>query len=341
METQSTQSSNKRLQFWLGIVVSLLCLAAIFIFISPAEILEALRTAQYDFLALSLLAFPAFMFLRAIRWRFMLNSGQEQGVPYGKVFHIQNIGYMLNNLLPFRLGDVGRAVLIGNTPPLSISQGISTMVVERVFDLLFMVILFPFTLAAVTDLPPEINTAVQITGVIAIAATIILIIAANQRPLAARIATFFLERIPFLDTAAWLKRLDDLLLGLKTLTRLKDGLILIFLSIIIWLPIIAGYYLAMRAANLEPTLIQAIFTVCVAAFSITAPSSPGQVGVFEAGITLALVTILGFPEAESATFAFLYHASNYIVLGLLGVIGINRTSSTFSSVVASARALRQ
>ncbi|MFZ0544243.1 MAG: lysylphosphatidylglycerol synthase transmembrane domain-containing protein [Candidatus Promineifilaceae bacterium] len=339
METGSQPSTIRQPQFWLGIVISLLCLAAIFIFIKPADIAAALRSARYDYLALALLAFPAFAFLRAIRWQFMLNSGRTktEGVPYNKVFHIQNIGYMLNNFLPLRLGDVTRAVLIGNVPPLSISQGISTLVVERVFDLLFMVILFPFTLAAAADLPPEIKTAVQITGTLAVVATVVLIIAANQPKLAARISAVILDRIPFLDTEAWLKRLDDLLLGLSSLTRLKDGLILIALSIIIWLPIIAGYYLAMRAANLETTLIQAAFVVCAAAFSVAAPSSPGQVGVFEAGVTLALVTILGQPEAESASFAFLYHASNYIILGLLGVIGINRTSSTFSSVIASAR----
>jgi hypothetical protein len=328
-------------QFWLGIVVSLVCLAAIFIFIEPAEILAALRTARYGYLGLAGVCIVAFMVLRAVRWRFMLNSGRNQdgGVPYSKVFHIQNIGYMLNNLLPFRLGDVARAVLIGSVPPLSISQGLSTMVVERVFDLLFMVILFPFTLVAVTELPPEINTAVQITGLIAIAATIILIIAANQRRRAAKIAAVILERIPFLNTAVWLKRFDDLLLGLNTLTRPKDGLILIILSIIVWLPIFLGYYLAMLAANIQPTLIEATFVACVAAFSVAAPSSPGQVGVFEAGVTFALVAILGHPDAESGSFAFLYHASNYIVLGLLGAIGINRTSSTFSSVIASARAL--
>lgn len=341
MKTEPSTPTIRQPQFWLGIIVSLLCLVAIFIFIKPADILAALQTARYDYLAVAGLCIVAFMVLRAVRWQFMLNSGQAQDndIAYNKVYHIQNIGYMLNNLLPFRLGDVARAVLIGNVPPMSISKGLSTMVVERVFDLLFMVILFPFTLVAVTTLPGEVNTAVQITGLAAIVAAIFLIIAANQRKTAARIAAFFLDKIPFLDTAAWLQRLDNLLLGLSTLTRLKDGLILLVLSVLVWLPIIAGYYYAMLAANLQPTLIQSAFVVCVAAFSVAAPSSPGQLGVFEAGVTLALVTILGQPEAQSASFAFLYHASNYIILGLLGVIGINRTSSTLGSVIASARSL--
>lgn len=342
MEQETPTSTLRQPQFWFGIIFSLLCLVAIFIFIEPAKIIAAVRTAQYGYLAASGLCIVAFMLLRAIRWQFMLNSGhpEEQHLTYSNVFHIQNIGYMLNNLLPLRLGDVSRAILIGNVPPITISQGLSTMVVERIFDLLFMIILFPFTLIAVAELPPELNTAVQISGLVAIIATIILIIAANQRPLAARIATFFLDRIRFLDTTIWLERLDNLLNGLNTLTRLKDGLILLGLSILVWLPIIAGYYYAMLAANLHPSLIQAAFVVCIAAFSVAAPSSPGQLGVFEAGITLALVTILKQPVAESASFAFLYHVSNFLILGLLGIIGINRTSSTLSSVIASARSWR-
>jgi hypothetical protein len=337
METKSSPSTIRQPQFWLGIIVSLLCLVAIFIFIKPADILAALRSAQYGYLAVAGLCIVAFMLLRAVRWQFMLNSGRNDntGVSYSKVYHIQNIGYMLNNLLPLRLGDVSRAVLIGNVPPLTISQGISTMVVERIFDLLFMVILFPFTLVAVAELPPNINTAVQISGIIAIIATLILIIAANQRLRAAKVTAIFFK------TAAWQKRIDDLLVGLNTLTRLEDGLKLLALSILVWLPIIAGYYYAMLAANLQPTLIQAAFVVCAAAFSVAAPSSPGQLGVFEAGVTLALVTILGQPEAESASFAFLYHASNYVILGLLGIIGVNRTSSTLSSIIESARSLRR
>ena len=53
----------------------------------------------------------------------------------------------------------------------------------------------------------------------------------------------------------------------------------------------------------------------------------------------AIAGILGLPEAEAASFAVLYHVLNYIVLGILGVIGISRTGETFSNVVTSARSL--
>jgi uncharacterized membrane protein YbhN (UPF0104 family) len=79
--------------------------------------------------------------------------------------------------------------------------------------------------------------------------------------------------------------------------------------------------------------------VCIAALSVTAPSSPGQIGVFEASVTFAIASILGMPEPQAASFALLYHAVNYVVIGLLGIIGISRTGETFGSVIASTRSI--
>lgn len=336
-----SKGSSNRLRFWIGIVVSALCLAAVFLFVDPAEIIATVAKTRLEMWLLAATSLVAFMLLRAVRWRFMLNSGLDRSltVPYWRVFHIQNIGYLLSNLLPFRLGDVARAVLIGSVPPLTISRGLSTMVAERVFDLAFIVLLFPFTLGGAAAVPTEVNAIVRAAGLAAFAAIGVLVIAANQRQRAVRLARAVLERVPRINTDSWIRRINDLLLGLDSLTRFKDGLALLLLSIAVWLPIIAGYYLGLLAVNLDVSLQQAAFVVCIAAFSVTAPSSPGQVGVFEASVTFAIAGILGFPEAEAAAFAVLYHVINYAVLGILGILGITLTGETFSNVVASARSM--
>ncbi len=327
-------SGNQR-QLWLGIIISLICLAAIFYFIQPQEIITALKTARYGFLILSAMGIIAFLMIRAVRWRYMLNDD----APWITVFHIQNIGYLISTILPFRLGDVARAVLIGSVPPITISRGISTMVVERVLDMLFIVTLLPFTLASIDYLPDWMRLGARASGILAIAAIIILIIAANQRTIAVRIVTRVLEFVPFLNSEAWAKRTDSFLAGLDSLTHLKDGIILFLLSIVVWIPIILAYYATMLAANLEPTLVMAAFVVCAAALSVALPSSPGQIGVFHAGVIAAL-QVWGQPQAASAGFAFLYHAINTVVLIILGIIGIAGTGSTFRQVVTSAQAFR-
>ena len=182
---------KQRRQFWLGMGLSLLCLAAIFLFINPTEIWQALRTANYASLGVSAFGVFLFMVIRTVRWRFMLNNV----LPWWPVFHIQNIGYMLTNILPLRLGDVARAVLIGNVPPVTIARGFSTMVVERLLDLLFIVTLLPFTLATVPALPGWMQAAARTSGILALGAIIILVVAANQRPFFRRLATKFFRFI--------------------------------------------------------------------------------------------------------------------------------------------------
>jgi hypothetical protein len=325
-----TQPNKNRRQVWLGILLSLISLAAIFFFIKPQEILLALQTVRYSYLIFTGLGIIAFLAIRAVRWRYMLDND----APWTTIFHIQNIGYMLSALLPLRIGDIARAVLIGSVPPITISRGISTMVVERVLDMLFIIALLPFALSGVEQMPDWMRAGAQGMGLAAILGIIVLIVAANQRERAVRLVERILNFIPFLDTAAWTERADSFLAGLDSLTHFKDAVWLIILTIATWLPIILAYYAMLLAVNLEPSLVMACFVVCAAALSVALPSSPGQIGVFHAGVIAAL-QVWGQPEAQAASFAFLYHALNMAIMIGFGIVGMFAIGSTFRQVVAS------
>ncbi len=329
------QNTPKRQwQLWVGIVIGLACLVAVFfLYARPGEIIENLRHVQWHYLLFGVLGIVAFLFLRAIRWRFMLDNS----VPYSQVFHIQNIGYMLTQLLPFRLGDVARAILIGNVPPVTLTQGISTMVVERLLDMLFIVVLLPFTLSGVTVLPEWMRSFALASGFAAIAGIVVLVMAANQRQRALHILDSLMARLlPFLNRERWLHRFDGLLIGLKSLTTLRDGLILTVLSVLIWIPVIVAYFFIMLAVGLEPTWVMAGFVVCAAAFSVAVPSTPGQAGPYHFAVISAL-QLYGQPPVESASFAFLYHVTNIVIMVIFGIIGILGTGVTFRNVLSSAQ----
>jgi glycosyltransferase 2 family protein len=330
METQQQQKG----QFWLGIAISLICLAAIFLFIEPAEIWQALQTANFAYLGLTAVGILLFLFFRAIRWRFMLDGD----IPLLTGFHIQNIGYMVNMLLPFRLGDLAQAILIGSVPPVTIARGLSTVVAARIIDMMIIVALLPFTLASVPTLPSQVQSAALATGAVTLVAILILVVAANQRPFAAKLTTAVMQKLPIqLDVNAWVRRIDDLLAGLGSLTSLRSGLTLLLMSILVWLPIIFAYWIGIRAVGLDVTWGMAAFVVCAAALSVAAPSSPGQVGVFHAGVIFSLVTVLGQPEGPAASFAFLYHAINLVLMVVMGLIGLMATGATFRHVIETTR----
>ena len=328
---QEKPNKNRR-QVWLGILISLISLAAIFFFIQPQEILVAMQTTRYGYLIFTGLGIITFLAVRAVRWRYMLNND----APWATVFHIQNIGYLLSGIFPLRIGDVARAVLIGSVPPITISRGISTMVVERLLDMLFIIALLPFALSGVQQIPDWMRAGAQAMGFAAIVGIVVLIIAANQRERAVSLVNRILSYIPFLDTAAWTARAEGFLAGLDSLTNLKDAILLVLLTIVTWLPIILAYYAMLLAVNLEPNLIMAAFVVCAAAFSVALPSSPGQIGVFHAGVIAAL-QVWGQADAQAASFAFLYHALNTAIMIGFGIVGIFATGSTFKQVLTSTR----
>jgi glycosyltransferase 2 family protein len=328
---QEKPNKNRR-QVWLGILISLISLAAIFFFIQPQEILVAMQTTRYGYLIFTGLGIITFLVIRAVRWRYMLNND----APWATVFHIQNIGYLLSAVLPLRIGDIARAVLIGSVPPITISRGISTMVVERLLDMLFIIALLPFALSGVEQIPDWMRAGSQGMGFVAIVGIIVLIIAANQSERAVAFINRILTYIPFLNTATWTARAESFLAGLDSLTNLKDAVWLILLTIATWLPIILAYYAMLLAVNLEPNLVMAAFIVCAAALSVALPSSPGQIGVFHAGVIAAL-QVWGQPQAQAASFAFLYHALNMAIMIGFGIVGIFATGSTFKQVLASTR----
>lgn len=327
--------SNKK-QLWIGIGISAICIIAIFWVIEPREIWEALKTVRVGYLFWMGLGLVVFLVIRAMRWQFMLG----RNVSWWQVFHIQNIGYMLNMVLPFRIGDIGRAVLIGNVPPATLAGGVSTMVVERMLDMLFIIVLMPFTLATVDTLPLWMQNGARAFGFASIAGILVLVIAANQRPLTTRITTAVFERIPRLNTQSWLKRVEELLDGLDSLTHFKDGLILGGLSVLVWGPILFAYYMGLLAVGITVTPLHAGFVVCASALSVALPSSPGQIGIFHAAVIGAL-QVLGQPEGTSASFAIVYHALNLTTMVVMGLIGLSGIGSTFANVVETAQRFAQ
>jgi len=245
-------TAPKKRKFWLGIIISLLCLGGMFWLIRPSEIAQAIQKTNPYFLLWTAFYLIVYLLIRAVRWRFLLGNRIKQG----KLFHIQNIGQMLTQLLPFRLGDVVRAMLVGQQPGLSVPQGVTTMVVERLLDMLLMVLLLPLALLQVE------------------------------------------------------------------------------LTLLTWLPVVLAYNAALTAVQLPASYLDATFLMMVGAFAVAAPSSPSQVGVFHMGV-IAAITALGQPGDTAASLAVLYHAINFLVMVLLGVVGLFVVNVSFQRLTSS------
>lgn len=311
-------SRRKHQQFVLGMVFSVFCLGGMFLIIKPAEIAQAIQQAEARYLWGTAVYLLIYLFLRAVRWRFLLGNR----IPQTKLFHMQNIGQMLTQLLPFRLGDVARAMLVGQQPGLTVPQGVTTMVVERLLDMLLMVLLLPLALLQIETLPTWLRQTALVSGVATVGVILFLVIVANKRPLAHKLLTWLGCKWSRLHNEKLHQQLDNLLDGLTAFTHWRTALGLLSLSLLIWVPVVLAYNAALQAVHLPASFINATFIMIAGAFAVAAPSSPGQIGVFHMGV-IAAMTALGLPAEAAASLAVLYHAINFLLMVLAGVVGLN------------------
>ena len=311
-------STQKKRQFFLGMIFSLLCLGGMFWVIKPAEIAQAIQQTDARYLLGTAVYLFIYLFLRAVRWRYLLGNR----IPQAKLFHIQNIGQMLTQLLPFRLGDVARGVLVGQQPGLSVTQGVTTMVVERLLDMLLMVLLLPLALLQIETLPVWLRQAALVSGVATVGLSFFLMVVANKRPFAHKMLTWLGYKLPRLASEKVHRQLDHLLDGLTAFTQWRSALVLLGLSLLTWLPVVLAYNAALQAVHLPASLLNATFIMIAGAFAVAAPSSPGQIGVFHMGV-IAAMAALGQPAEAAASLAVLYHAINFLLMVLTGLVGVN------------------
>ncbi len=323
-------SRRKYQQFMLGMVISLLCVGGMFWVIKPAQIAQAIQQTEARYLWGTAVYLLIYLVLRTVRWRFLLGNR----IPQAKLFHIQNIGQMLTQLLPFRLGDVARAVLVGQQSGLAVPQGIITMVVERLLDMLLMVLLLPLVLLQIETLPAWLRQAAMLSGVATVGLIFILIVVANKRPFAHKLLTWLGRKWNRLHNQKFHQQLDDFLDGLTAFTNWRTGLGLLGLSLLTWVPVVLAYNAALQAVHLPASITNATFIMIVGAFAVAAPSSPGQIGVFHVGI-IAAMTALGLSAEAAASLAVLYHAINFLLMVLAGVLGLNSIQVSFTGLAQS------
>lgn len=322
-------STQKKRQFWLGMSISLLSLGGMFWLIKPSDVIQAVQHTNPQFLLGTAVYLAIYLLLRAVRWRFLLGNR----IATSELFHIQNIGQMLTQLLPFRLGDVARAVLVGQRPGLSVPQGFATMLVERLLDMLLMVLLLPLALLQIEALPGWLRQAALFSGALTLGLIFFLVLLARKRPLAHQLLAWTGAKWSRLQSAKLHQQLDNLLDGLTVFSHWRTVLALLGLSLLTWLPVVLAYNAALQAVHLPPSLLNATFIMIVGAFAVAAPSSPGQIGVFHMGVIAAL-TVLGHPAETAASLAILYHAINFLVMLLSGSVGLFVVNVSWQRLIA-------
>ena len=319
---------------WLpGAIVSIVLIAVILYFVDLEAMVDAMRTANYGLLAIAFGTGFLWLAVRAIVWRTLLRDRAS----YSDVFWTIGEGYLLNNFLPFRLGEIGRAFLLSRKSNIQFMEVLPTIVIERVVDLGFSAAIFLTALPFVVGSEGSGNIGI-IVGVIVVLGLVLLYALARNN----QWALGFFHKLSLRSSA--LQRfggsfLEPFFAGLSVLT---DGWL--FLRFLFWMALnwgiaIISYYLIILAFFPQAQLIWGMFGLGGAAFGGALPALPGGVGTFESGFGGAVALLTG-DESRALAVALTGRLYNYFNSLIVGGIGLLREGQTLSGVYEQLKNLR-
>ena len=322
-------------RFWAGVAVSVITLAVLVLLVDRQELVVALKSANYLYLAPAVVIYFIGQWFRSMRWQFLLSP--VANIPVKRLYPVVIIGYMANNVLPARLGELVRALLLSQREPeVSAPASIATLSVERLYDGLTLLtigaVAAPVLLAAglfdgasasyrttalLLAVGVMLSFVVALAGFTALAVsqravngliTATRILPGRFRPLAAEIIRGFVE-------------------GLGTLNSPRKHVTLFLISLPVWLAEAGVYLILAYSFDLHTyfpsfwLLALAVLLVMVTSNLVTAiPASVGGIGPFEVVAQQTLVG-LGIGAAAAASYSVAVHlVALWLPVNLVGVV---------------------
>jgi glycosyltransferase 2 family protein len=271
-------------------------------------------------------ALVAQLLVRSLRWSVLLPAGPSGRVHARRLVPIVLIGYLGNAVLPARMGDPVRAVLVGRREAIPASSAFGSVVLERAVDTLTLALII-FPAAAISGAPDWL---VRAAGLAAVLAAAVVGIAQTRVPVrvldAARVRSA--EGI-----VPWIDRVERFAIGMNTNGRPRALAAAAALSVVAWLLDGTIYWACGRAVGIDLPFAGAMLVSAITVLGTAIPSAPGYVGTFE----LAASTVaqgLGVPAAAALAFAVLVHALTVLPLAIGGAISLVWIGARFEDLSA-------
>lgn len=326
------RSSRRWLQIILGILVSGVALWFAALEVDGARLKAALMAADYRWLlpAIAVLVFG--QLLRTWRWRLLFHRGSRP--PWKDTFGALCVGYFVSTVFPLRLGDPLRAWAVGRSTRGSGSEALATVVVERILDLLSVVVLLAWaapglTAARLTERfgPGPWDHALGLRwlvvgGLLLCYMGLAALAKAGHRSDA--VVARLLERSGLAEgTRARIRRLwSGWIDGLSPLSRPRPALVGLAASLLVWVVTVMPPWLIFRAFDLQLSFQVATFMICAVAFAAIVPSTPGYLGVYQWAVVWSLGLAAQVPPDPALAYALVSHAVTLVVLLALGPLGL-------------------
>jgi len=290
-------------KLWLGLAGTTLFLGLFFLRTDLGELGDALAEANYWWVVPAVAIWFAAAVIRSLRWHYLLHGLAD--IKALSLYPIVIIGYMANNLLPLRTGELVRAYVMSERHQLSKMATLGTIAVERIFDGIVLVA-FLLLAGAMLGLSSELRTlAVAMTAAFAVLLSLFVYIASS--PVRAQ---RWMERLVNLLPHGLRERAqtlaDSFISGLQSLQSPSLVLLVLATSAAAWLLEALMYYLVGLSFDIGEGFAAYLMVTAAANLAITLPSTSGGIGPFEL-LTKETLTFLGVGSATAGAYAVALH----------------------------------
>ena len=301
----------KILKIALGVALSLGCGYLAVRGVAWSEVVRAFRSVDLTLLSLSTVWLGLIFLVRAYRWQVLL--APVAWVPVSVFFSATLIGFMGNNILPLRAGELLRLYALARLGPVSMSHAVATGTLDRVFDMLLVSLFLGLGLPLVPALEGY-----RATNMLFLALVVLLLGSA-----------WWLVRA---DNPSWVRRVPQRMRPrleefLDSLRVLRSGPLLLktlAFSTVIWGGLVIYFWLLLYACAFSLPLEAAFVVLLLLAVGVALPAAPGFIGVFQYAVVLAL-SFFSVPKEEALSFSLVAHLAQYVPITLGGLFLLFRS----------------
>jgi uncharacterized protein (TIRG00374 family) len=280
-----------------------------------ASLGEVLAAADYRFVAPFVLTLTLFFWIKAWRWAVILEPLGHYRIR--QVTPAMMIGFAANNVLPAHLGEIVRSVWFARRYRQRISAVLVSQVLERILDVVAILLLFLMAVPWIESAPQAIRLSVWLVAALAAGMCVVIyaMLAAPQRVF--NLWHLLGAKLPASIRSRGEAFLRDVLQALSSVRSPVRLLLLVVNSLIQWSLMGVCVWLSMAAmgVSIGPAVTIVVLTATVVA--VTLPNAPGYVGALQAAFVFALQPFGVSTESAFAGSVF-YLAGNWIPITLIG-----------------------
>ena len=296
----------------LSFCVATLCLYFAFNQVNIEDIYRALSNANKAYIFAAFTATFITFILRSLRWMILLDSPKD--IDLQKYISTTHIGYFLNNILPFRAGDIARAKLLSNNSNnIKFSFLVGSLVAEKIIDLwivgLFSIFLILFGFNNVLGLEFTI-------GILLLYIINSFIIFGNNF-LANKIKKQFSITKNFFEGYLLVSK-----------NKIKLGSI----SLLLWCSFVAYMYTLLKSLNIDLSFQQYVGITVISSIVTSLPIAPAAIGTYHLAV-IYFLTLYGIEIDKSQTAAILLHSVFLLYTIILGYIYLSFEKIKFKSLI--------